>query len=188
MRPGDEPAASFRSRKTPLISAKTDMLWEGPNLSSRSIMRIVISAAIAALLGLVPLSAARPRQARRPPSCPGSAQATPAPNGTAIRIDWEVKNRFRLFSNEADFQRHVAASRGDGVLAAEQRLARASDGRGWARDMVDNLCVDQTGRLPETCQRDGEKENYLCASRSSDRGRARRARVPPGALCALDVR
>jgi len=38
-------------------------------------------------------------------------------------IVWEVKNRFRLFRREADFLRQVAASRGDGVLAAEQRLA-----------------------------------------------------------------
>ncbi len=65
-----------------------------------------------------------------------------------LRIEWEVKNRFRLFRNEADFRRHATAMRGDGILAAEQRLARATDGRGWAREMVDNLCVDQSGRIP----------------------------------------
>ena len=27
------------------------------------------------------------------------------------RIEWEVKNRFRLFRSEADFQRQVAADR-----------------------------------------------------------------------------
>src|SRR5438132_1616446 len=43
--------------------------------------------------------------------------------GAAPHIEWEVKNRFRLFRNEADFQRHVAAMRSDGVLAAERRLA-----------------------------------------------------------------
>lgn len=100
-----------------------------------------------------------------------------------IRIEWEVRNRFRLFRNEADFRRHVAAHRGDGILAAEQRLARASDGRGWARDMVDNLCVDQTGRLPESCLRDGEKENYLSPADHPIATRAVGA-LPAGALCA----
>ena len=41
----------------------------------------------------------------------------------APRIEWEVKNRFRLFRSEADFQRHVASWRNDGVLGSEQRLA-----------------------------------------------------------------
>ncbi len=77
------------------------------------------------------------------------------------RIEWEVKNRFRLFRSEADFQRHVAADRGDGLLAAEDRLARESDGRGWARDTVERLCVDRAGKLLETCDRDGTVEDYL---------------------------
>src|SRR6202035_2029097 len=53
-----------------------------------------------------------------------------------FHINWEVKNRFRLFRNEADFLQQVAASRGDGVLAAEQRLAKETDGDGWAKDVV----------------------------------------------------
>ncbi|MDT3687705.1 MAG: hypothetical protein RO009_21980 [Pseudorhodoplanes sp.] len=104
-----------------------------------------------------------------------------APPG--FRIEWEVKNRFRLFKNEADFQRHVAASRGDGVLAAERRLALASDGRGWAREMVDNLCVDQSGRIPEFCQRGGERENYM-APADYPVGVLAAGTVPPGASCA----
>ena len=103
---------------------------------------------------------------------------------SALRIEWEVKNRFRLFRNEADFRRHAAATRGDGVLAAEQRLARATDGRGWARDMVDNLCVDRPERLPETCQRDGERENLMCPADHRIGigivGACRRARCAPG--------
>src|SRR5262249_47866556 len=78
-----------------------------------------------------------------------------------LRIEWEVKNRFRLFRNESDFQRHVAAYAGDGVFSAEERLARASNGRGWARDMVDRLCIDSAGKLMEPCQRDRGRENYL---------------------------
>jgi hypothetical protein len=79
----------------------------------------------------------------------------------APHIEWEVKNRFRLFRNEADFQHHVAAARSDGVLAAERRLAQESDGRGWARETVERLCVDRAGRLLEFCDRDGEREVYL---------------------------
>ncbi|HEX4407340.1 MAG TPA: hypothetical protein VH206_01080 [Xanthobacteraceae bacterium] len=78
-----------------------------------------------------------------------------------FHIAWEVKNRFRLFRNEADFLRMVAADRGDGILAAERRLGRASDGLGWAKDVVSNLCVDNFGDLVDTCERDGERESYL---------------------------
>jgi hypothetical protein len=78
-----------------------------------------------------------------------------------FHIVWEVKNRFRLFRNEADFLRQVAASRGDGVLAAEDRLERESGGLGWAKDVVGKLCIDTSGDLMLTCQRDGDKEDYL---------------------------
>jgi hypothetical protein len=89
-----------------------------------------------------------------------SARAEPTA-AAAPRIEWEVKSRFRLFRSEADFQRQVEAMRGDSVLAAERRLAKDSDGRGWARDLVERLCVDRAGRLLESCERDGERESYL---------------------------
>src|SRR6202043_2204174 len=73
----------------------------------------------------------------------GQAAHAEIRGGGVLRIEWEVKNRFRLFRNEADFQRHVAAARGDGVLAAERRGARETDGRGWARDTVERLCLDR---------------------------------------------
>src|ERR1700691_3576705 len=73
-----------------------------------------------------------------------------------FHIAWEVKNRFRLFRNEADFLRQTAASRGDGVLAAEDRLEHDTQGAGWAKDVVGHLCVDPAGNLMLTCQRDGE--------------------------------
>src|SRR5712671_1392818 len=99
---------------------------------------------------------------------PAAAQDTdPAPVTTEItppistQIIWEVKSRFRLFRSEADFQRHVAAHRDDGIFGAEQRLALQSDGRGWARDIVERLCVDRAGRLLGTCDRDGVRESYL---------------------------
>jgi hypothetical protein len=78
-----------------------------------------------------------------------------------FHIVWEVKNRFRLFRHEADFLRMAAASRGDGVLAAERRLSRDTDGLGWAKDVVADLCLNSSGSLLETCDRDGERENYL---------------------------
>ena len=140
-------------------------------------------AALAAIFLALTVSAASAQS-----GAPARLQLSQAnPGATAavgpIGIEWEVRNRFRLFRNEADFRRHVAAYRGDGILAAEQRMARASDGRGWARDMVDNLCVDQTGRLPETCLREGEKENYLSPLDHPIVARAVGA-VPSGALCA----
>ena len=79
----------------------------------------------------------------------------------APQIAWEVKSRFRLFRNERDFERQLAAYRGDGVLAAEERLARASDGHGWARELIGQLCLDPAGRITESCVRDGKRENYL---------------------------
>jgi hypothetical protein len=107
--------------------------------------------------------------------------AQPRADG-ALRIEWEVKNRFRLFRNEADFQRHERAHRGDGILAAEVRLAQQSDGRGWSRDMVGRLCVDGTGKLTETCQRDGERESYLAPS-DHRIGATLLGMVPPGSRC-----
>lgn len=96
-------------------------------------------------------------------------------------IVWEVKSRFRLFRYERDFLRHVAAGHGDGVLAAEQRLARETDGRGWARTMVTGLCVDGAGRILDTCERDGERESYLAPT--DHRVGATIANVAPDATC-----
>ena len=87
--------------------------------------------------------------------------APPVATGPTPQIVWEVKNRFRLFRNDADFQKHVTAYRTGSIFAAEQKLARDTDGRGWAKDMFDKLCLDGTGKLTQTCQRDGERENYL---------------------------
>ena len=107
-------------------------------------MRLAVVCLTALLLPLVP-----------------DASALAQTAGAKPRIEWEVKNRFRLFRSEADFQRHVASWRNDGVLGSEQRLAIESDGRGWARDTVERLCVDRAGRLMEFCERDGTREVYL---------------------------
>ena len=112
-------------------------------------MRYFLNLGLAALLLAAPLTLW--------PLHPAGAQPQTGP----LRVEWEVKNRFRLFRAEADFQRHIAAYRNDGVLGEEDRLARQSDGRGWARDTVERLCVDRAGQLQEACDRDGVRENYL---------------------------
>ena len=78
-----------------------------------------------------------------------------------MQISWEVKNRFRLFHEERDFQLHVEAARGRSILAAEDALELQSEGRGWARNMVNRLCIDIIGRVTEPCTRDNVKESYL---------------------------
>jgi lysophospholipase L1-like esterase len=116
--------------------------------------------------------------------CDGFGQPVAAqPTGGEIQIDWEVKNRFRLFRREADFQRHVVASRAGSQLAAEHWFNRNSnDGRGWAERMVDHLCVDTAGTLLQTCERDGERESYLAPNTHPVQARVTGA-VPPGATC-----
>ena len=133
-------------------------------------MRAIALAALAALFALSGLE-------RR-----ALAQPEPLVSESDIRIDWEVRNRFRLFRSAADFQRHVAAARAGSVLAAERKFARDTDGRGWAQDMVERLCVDATGVLLETCQRDGERENYLAPKDHAVMVRLT-GTVPPGATC-----
>src|SRR5438045_3961431 len=91
----------------------------------------------------------------------GPLQILPPTISPDLRIVWEVKNRFRLFRREADFQRHVAAQSIKSVLAAEQIMATETDGRGWARTMLGNLCVDAMGAVMTTCERDGARESYL---------------------------
>src|SRR5690348_13335799 len=75
---------------------------------------------------------------------PADAQLSllPADVATDVSVVWEVKNRFRLFRDEKDFNRHLAVTSGRSILAAEQTLGQETDGRGWARDMVLRLCVD----------------------------------------------
>ncbi|HEY4987819.1 MAG TPA: hypothetical protein VII39_14465, partial [Bradyrhizobium sp.] len=92
------------------------------------------------------------------PLPPAAAQTTS--DGT-LRISWEVRNRFRLFREERDFLLHADSARGRSVLASEQALELQSDGRGWARNIVNRLCIDLNGRVSEPCNRDNVKESYL---------------------------
>jgi lysophospholipase L1-like esterase len=97
-------------------------------------------------------------------SPPAAAQAAPdgaLQPGGALQISWEVRNRFRLFREERDFLLHADSGRGRSVLAAEQALEIQSDGRGWARNTVNRLCIDLAGRVNEPCTRDNVRESYL---------------------------
>src|SRR5271165_5779908 len=121
------------------------------------------------------------------------AQAEPAPTGpaeaapsiepaTGVVITWEVANRFRLFRDERDFRRHVEAESGRSVFEAEEDLAEASEGRGWARDMVVRLCLDAVGQVVDQCTRDGVRENYLAPADHRIEVRAS-GEIATGAAC-----
>lgn len=121
-----------------------------------------------------------------PAAIPCAAQpvAAPAPGAaTGLQIQWEVRNRFRLFREERDFLLHAEALRSATVLASEQALGVQSDGRGWARNVVGRLCIDPTGRVNEPCTRDNVKESYLTPTEHPVTVRLTGA-IPVGATCA----
>ncbi|MET0674185.1 MAG: hypothetical protein ABW175_00145 [Bradyrhizobium sp.] len=113
------------------------------------------------------------------PTRPVAAQLGAAP----MQISWEVRNRFRLFREERDFLLHLDSTRDRSILAAEQGLELQSDGRGWARNIVNRLCIDLTGRVNEPCTRDNVKESYLTPIDHPITVRLTGA-VPVGATCA----
>ena len=87
-------------------------------------------------------------------------------------ITWEVKNRFRFFVHETDFERHLAAyktaatqgaSDANLTLKVEQLLAQQTLGHGWAREIATTCFDNAAGRLKQTCRRepDGHDENYI---------------------------
>ena len=116
---------------------------------------------------------------------PPAAKAQTAPDG-AMQISWEVRNRFRLFREERDFLLHAENNRGRSVLAAEQSLEVQGEGRGWARNMVNRLCIDLAGRVSEPCSRDNVKESYLTPTEHPVTIRLT-GQVPVGAICALSL-
>ncbi len=147
-------------------------------------MRRTALAASAALLAVLLLDAGfDSAPARNRPTSRGiRAELARASRRRRHHDSWEVKNRFRLFRREADFQRHVIANRAGSQLAAEHQLERATGGRGWAQNQVDHLCVNAAGTVLDTCDRDGERENYLAPKTHLVVARLAGA-VPPGATC-----
>ncbi|ABD87030.1 hypothetical protein [Rhodopseudomonas palustris] len=131
------------------------------------------------LIGLA-LSAAEPLAAQ---PAPLAAQPAPLATDGGMQISWEVRNRFRLFREERDFTSHVETLRAGSVLASEQALGLQSDGRGWARNTVNRLCIDLAGRVSEPCSRDNVKESYLTPTEHPVTVRLTGA-IPVGATCA----
>ncbi|MEH6951103.1 hypothetical protein V4R08_07095 [Nitrobacter sp. NHB1] len=128
------------------------------------------------------------RAAAQPASGVPAAPLGPAPTiqdqaASGMEISWEVRNRFRLFREERDFQIHVATERNQSILAAEQTLELQSDGRGWARNAVNRLCIDLGGHVSEPCTRDNVKESYLTPTEHPVTVRLTGA-IPVGAICA----
>jgi len=112
----------------------------------------------------------------------GPAAAQTAPDAP-MQISWEVRNRFRLFREERDFLLHTDSAQGRSILASEQALELQSDGRGWARNTVNRLCIDLAGRVSEPCTRDGVKESYLTPVEHPVVVRLT-GQIPVGATCA----
>jgi lysophospholipase L1-like esterase len=110
------------------------------------------------------------------------AAAQTAPDGQ-MQISWEVRNRFRLFREERDFLLHTESARGRSILSSEQALELQSDGRGWARNTVNRLCIDLAGRVSEPCTRDNVKESYLTPVDHPVTVRLT-GQIPVGATCA----
>jgi hypothetical protein len=108
--------------------------------------------AVGVLIALVTLGAASAAAQSSEPAVQSSGD---------LHIVWEVKNRFRLFREEKDFQLQVDALAGRSILASEQYMALESEGRGWARNTLSRLCIDALGRIPDQCDRDGTRESYL---------------------------
>jgi hypothetical protein len=148
-------------------------------------MRRFIFATIVLTAAATLLAPARAQTVISPAITPtpgGPLQILPPTLSPDLRIVWEVRNRFRLFRRDQDFARHVAAQSIKSVLAAEQQMEAETDGRGWARAMLANLCIDVTGAIQSTCERDGTRESYL--SPTDHRVEMRLAGAAPGTACA----
>ena len=116
------------------------------------------------------------------------AQGGVAPGASAPRIDWEVKNRFRLFRSEADFQRHVAATRSDGVLGAETGSpARPMVAAGPATS-VERLCVDRGGTADRDLRSRRGARELPGAARTPCSVSCLVARCRQALRCALELR
>src|SRR5450432_2203053 len=152
------------------------------------IRSIILGALLVGALGALPkLWAMAQTAAAAARGAPAAAQGAPtaaqgAPDGP-MQISWEVRNRFRLFREERDFLLHTDSARGRSILGSEQALELQSDGRGWARNTVNRLCIDLSGRVNEPCTRDNVKESYLTPTDHPITVRLAGA-IPVGATCA----
>jgi hypothetical protein len=144
-------------------------------IRTHAFSRLVLAVLLLATLAAVVPSPSAAQDASDP-------SAVDAPSG-GMQISWEVRNRFRLFRESRDFQIHVETERNQSILASEDALELQSDGRGWARNAVNRLCIDLNGRISEPCIRDNVKESYLTPADHPVTVQLTGA-VPVGATCA----
>jgi lysophospholipase L1-like esterase len=145
---------------------------------------IILGALLVGALGALPTRwVAAQTAAAAAQGAPAAAQGAP---DAPMQISWEVRNRFRLFREERDFLLHTDSARGRSILGSEQALELQSDGRGWARNTVNRLCIDLAGRVSEPCTRDNVKESYLAPSDHPVTLRLTGA-IPVGATCAWSL-
>ena len=148
-------------------------VFKGNSTLAKFWMPVCFRGTVAAAGFALAIGAAAPSWAQAIAPAPVDPQAAPAVGpaspesstavepATGVGITWSVVNRFRLFRGERDFRRQAEAAQGRTVLEAEHALAAASDGAGWARDMVGRLCLDRIGQIADQCVRDDVAENYL---------------------------
>ncbi|MCZ8182645.1 MAG: hypothetical protein O9322_06720 [Beijerinckiaceae bacterium] len=80
----------------------------------------------------------------------------------AQTIEWHVINRFRLFTERSDFERHAQAAAGRSSILETERALSAGSREGWAAAMLGRTCLKAGGNeISGTCRRDGVQESYL---------------------------
>src|ERR1700690_3930555 len=110
------PSSHFRrkpgARRTTVRSPPTKMRL--PLILALSLALLPLGGALAQ----APPTPAPPAGTATPPAAP----ATPLAGTGDFHIVWEAKDRFRLFRNDADFQRLVAANRAGRGLPPEYKV------------------------------------------------------------------
>ncbi len=193
---GIKPRARGRpNRQIPTASRVTAVRRAGFELSSRAPRNTVFDAGMRRLkivflfAALIAPSAHAQSTAEPPAAAPPPVAAPPAAvpsSDNGMQISWEVRNRFRLFREERDFLIHSETLAGRNILGSEDALEVQSEGRGWARNTLNRLCIDLTGRVNEPCTRDGVKESYLTPADHPITMRLT-GTVPVGAICAWTI-
>jgi hypothetical protein len=78
-----------------------------------------------------------------------------------VEIQWEVKNRFRLFAEEKDFLAAEERYKNRKTILEAEQAAGGKDGEGWARH-VGRLCFNPVnGLVRDDCERDGRPDRYI---------------------------
>ncbi|MCZ8259783.1 MAG: hypothetical protein O9333_06600, partial [Beijerinckiaceae bacterium] len=83
----------------------------------------------------------------------------------AQMIEWQVVNRFRLFTDRSDFERHEQAGANRLSILESERALSSGQRYGWASTMLGRTCLKTGGNeIQGNCRRDGVLESYLAPS------------------------